>query len=156
MGELALKARGGGLISEGIEHFRGGEETDGGSGEDGLVGEIAGDERLADAVGSDEDDIGHRVEPVEAEKVFDLGAVDFLGPAPVEISQGFEGADACAPCAAFKASADALLLFPGEQLRQPGLVPGLVPVGEKPVKLEVCGLLAQVVHSSSSWGSSRS
>jgi len=119
--ELALQACRSVLVGEGIEHFGGGEEADGGAGEDGLMSEIAGDERLADAVGSDEDDVGSGVEPFESEEIFDLIAIDLGGPGPVEIGERFEGADACPAQPSFEASFCALLLFPGEKLRQPGL-----------------------------------
>jgi len=77
------------------------------------VGEVLGDQGLADAVGSDQDDVGGAGEPVETEEVVDLLAVDLLGPAPVEVGQRLEGAEPGAAQAALEAAAAALLFLPG-------------------------------------------
>ena len=50
--------------------------------------------RLADSVRTDEDDVGGVVDEGEGEQLLDEGAVDALGPGPVEVGDRFEGADA--------------------------------------------------------------
>ena len=50
-------------------------------------------------------------EEVQGEGAFDQGAVDFLGPVPFEIGQGFEAAEAGLREAAFQAAAGEVLGF---------------------------------------------
>src|SRR5271166_4609353 len=49
--------------------------------------------RLADAVGTDDDDIGGLLEEVERHQRLDGGSVAALGPVPVEVAQRLEAAD---------------------------------------------------------------
>ncbi len=53
--------------------------------EDGAVGDIGGDGGLADAVGSDQDEVGVLLEEVEAHEVLDGHAVAAPWPVPVEV-----------------------------------------------------------------------
>ena len=56
------------------------------------MGEILGDQGLARAIGSDKNEIVSPSEPLEAEEFVDLGAIDCLGPGPVEIGERLEAA----------------------------------------------------------------
>jgi hypothetical protein len=75
--------------------------------EDGGVGDGLGDHRLAKALPRDQDDVARRGEEVEREDSLDGGAIDALGPGPVEVTHRGEAADAAAQQAATRA----LLLF---------------------------------------------
>ena len=86
-----------------------------------LVGDVLGQGRLADAVGTDDDDIGGLLEEVERHQRLDGGAVAALGPVPVEVAQRLEAADMGGLQPTLQAAAGALLLFPVEQRRDPGL-----------------------------------
>jgi hypothetical protein len=59
------------------------------------VREVAEEQRLADAVRSDEDDALAVGDEAQREEVLDLRAVDPLRPCPVEVAEGLEGSDAC-------------------------------------------------------------
>jgi hypothetical protein len=116
----------------------------------GLVGEVLGDHALVQAVGTDEHDVGGRAQPVEGEEILDLGAIDLLRPAPVEVGDGLEGAQAGAAQAALEPAACAFFVLPGKELGEPGLMLGLLPVGEQAVELEGTSLTFEVAHGSSS------
>src|SRR6185369_9701734 len=77
-----------------VEQLGGGAEEDTVSGEYGLVGDVLGDQGLADAVGSEQEEVSTFAHKVEGEGALEQGAVDPLGPVPVEIGEGLEGADA--------------------------------------------------------------
>ena len=62
-GELALEAGAGLLLGKGIEQLGGGEKPGGGASQHGLVNEVLDQQGLADAIGSDEDDVGGCAEP---------------------------------------------------------------------------------------------
>ena len=66
-----------GLLGAEIEQeLGGGEEEDGAAGEDGTVGDVLGDHRLAEATRGDEDDVARALEKVEREERFDERPVD--------------------------------------------------------------------------------
>jgi len=81
------------LGGELVEHVAGHGETRGIAVNDGVVDEILGDHGLADAVGSEKDDVDGVVDKGEREELVDEFSVDALGPLPVEVGDGFEGAD---------------------------------------------------------------
>ena len=89
-GERCVGVLGGELV----EHVRGGGEPRGEAAEDAMVEEVFHQHRFADAVRSEEDDVGGVVDEGEREEFLDEGAVDALGPVEVEVGEGFEGADA--------------------------------------------------------------
>src|SRR5208283_4244014 len=79
-----------------------------------LVSDVLRQGRLADAVGTDDDDIGGLLEEVERHQRLDGGSVAALGPVPVEVAQRLEAADMSGLQPPFQAAAGALLLFPIE------------------------------------------
>ena len=76
-----------------------------------MVGEVFGEDGFADAVGTDEDGVGGVVEEGEGEEVIDEWLVDAFGPGPVEVGDGFEGADAGVGEAALEGAAFAFAVF---------------------------------------------
>ena len=60
----------------------------------GGVAQGAGQVRFAQAHAAHEDHVGFVREKGQAEEVLDLGAVDFLGPVPVELVEGFDAGEA--------------------------------------------------------------
>lgn len=85
--EPALERGGGVGDGEVGEEGCGGGEADGEALKDGVVGEVLGEEGLAGAVGSNEDDVGALAEEVEGEEVVDEGAVEVPGPGPARGAQ---------------------------------------------------------------------
>jgi hypothetical protein len=65
--EPALQGGGTVLCGEVVEELAGSDEASGGAPDDGLVDEILGDHRFADAIGPDQDDVGGGLDPVESE-----------------------------------------------------------------------------------------
>ena len=96
-----------------------------------LIGEIARQRGLADAVGSDQHGVGGFVEEVEGHEGFEGGAVAAFGPAPIEVAERFEAADTGVLEAAFEAAAGALGLFPIEQGFDPAGLDGFRPMGQE-------------------------
>ncbi len=114
------------------------------AGEDGVVDDVLGDHRLAEALGRDEDDVGARAEEVELEGTLDGGAVDLPRPLPLEVGHGLEVAELAAGEAAYEAAALLLLGLLGcnalEQAARAGARLG--GVGD-----EVVEVLGGVVHA---------
>src|SRR5271165_4738484 len=71
-----------------------------------------------------------------------------LGPVPVEVAQRLEAADMSGLQPPFQAAAGALLLFPIEQRRDPGLGRDLRPVRHQAVQMQRLGAGAQGVEFS--------
>lgn len=73
---------------------------------------------LAQADGAQEDDVGFLREEVQAEEVLHLEAIDFLGPVPLELFEGFDDRKAGGPDAQLHGVLEALLILaidePGE------------------------------------------
>ena len=113
-----------------------------------LVGDVLRQGRFADAVGTDDDDIGGLLEEVERHQRLDGGAVAALGPVPVEVAQRLEAADMSGLQPPFQAAACALPLFPIEQRRDPGLGRDLRPVRHQAVQMQRLGAGAQGVEVS--------
>src|SRR5690606_29522781 len=74
--EAPLEAATGLLGAEIEEHLRGGGEQHRVPGEDGLMGDVLSDHRLAEALRRDEDDVACRAEEVQADRGLDERAVD--------------------------------------------------------------------------------
>jgi hypothetical protein len=81
------------------------------AGEHGGISEILGDHGLAQAGGPAQDEVAAAREEVEGERPLDQGAIDFLGPIPLELGQGFEVAQAGLRQAAFQAAASPVCGF---------------------------------------------
>jgi hypothetical protein len=77
----------------------------------GLVQQVLGQHGFAQPLGRDEDDILPPGDEVEREDAVDGGAVQLLGPAPFEVREGFEAAQACGLQLAFESPGGARLEF---------------------------------------------
>lgn len=123
--------------------------------EGGLVGEVAQEHGLADAVWAEQHDIGAVLDEAQGHEVIDGFAVDPLGPGPVEVGDGLEGADAGLLEAALEAAAASLLLLERDEARQPGLVSDLGPAREQPEQAEALDASAEGVDIDRrvGWGS---
>ena len=108
------------VIGEVVEHVGGTDEAGDMALHDGVVEEVLGEHGLADAVGTEEHDVGGVMEELEGEEFIDEGPVDSLGPQPVEVGEGFEGADAGVGQTPLEASSLSLGLFDVEELLHPG------------------------------------
>src|SRR5215467_799014 len=108
-------AEGGVAVERGeiAEHVAGGGEQHGMAVHECLVSDIFGDQRFANAVGPNQNEVGGVFEEVEGHQPFDGRPITALGPGPVELAQVFEAADVSLTQAPFQASASALLLLPG-------------------------------------------
>ena len=98
--------------------------------EQGLVGEVLGDHRLAQAGGTDQDHIGGLGEEPEREQILNLLAVDVFWPVPVEVAHRLELGDLGVSDATFEAAALPLVVLAIEQDRDPGLVAEFVPASK--------------------------
>ena len=134
--------RGVGVLSgELMEHVRGGGESGGEAVEDGVVEEVFDQHRLADSVRTDEYDVGGVVDEGEREEFFDEEAVDALGPSPVEVGDGFEGADARVGQAPFEGAAFAFAVFDVDDAFDPWFCEQGVVLGGEPVECDVAQAL---------------
>jgi hypothetical protein len=98
---------------------------------------------VCQALGGDEDDVAGVGEEVQMQGGLDGGAVDALGPVPVEVAHGQEAADAATEQAAFEAAAGAFLLLElGEVLEELGGAPAALG-GERDDIVEMGGGVAQ-------------
>jgi len=109
------------LGGELVEHVRGGGEPCGEAVEHAMVEEVLHEHGFADAVRSDEDDVGGVVDEGEREQLLDEGAVDALRPGPVEVGDGLEGADTGVGQAPFEGAALAFTVLDGDDALDPGL-----------------------------------
>ena len=75
---------------QGVDHFHGGDQERRVAGWAGGVAQGEGQMRFAQAATAHEDHVGVGFQERQAEAVPHLGAVDFLGPAPVELAEGLE------------------------------------------------------------------
>ena len=99
------------LSGEFVEHVGGHGESGGEAAEDCVVEDVLDEHRLPDSVRSDEDDVGGVTDEGEGEEFLDEGAVDAFGPGPIEVGDGFEGADAGVGQASFEGAALAFAVF---------------------------------------------
>jgi hypothetical protein len=116
--------------------------------------DVLGNHRLAEALGGDEDDVAGVGEEVEMQDGLDGGAVDTLGPVPVEVAYGQEAAEAAAEQAAFEAAAGAFLLLEfGQVLEELGGAPAALG-GERDDVIEVGGgvVQAEALEGVRQWG----
>jgi hypothetical protein len=121
------------LRGEIVEQFAGGQEERGGAAHHGLVEEVLSDHRLADAIGSDEDDVGGLVDPGQREELVDVEAVDFLRPVIVEVDHRLEAADPAGGQASFETALLASRFFAAQQLFEPRRGGDRRPVAEQAV-----------------------
>ena len=76
-----------------IEHIGSGANEHGVSFEHGLVSDVFENHGFAKSIGAEHDEVSPLTEEVECHGGFDGAAVDFLGPVPIEVDDGFEAAD---------------------------------------------------------------
>ena len=92
-----------------------GTKQDGVAGLKGSVSDILGHHGFAQAIGAHEDEVAGFGNEVQGKSPFDGGAVDFAGPAPIEVGHGAEATDASHTQSTFQGAARAFLDFrPGE------------------------------------------
>ena len=147
--QLALEQ---GVAVEGgefTEHAGGGGEAHGVALEDGAMGDIGGDGRLSDAVGTDQDDVGGLAQEVEAHEVLDGHPVAAPGPRPVEVGERLELSEAGVGEAPLEAAGPPLVFFPGDQRGGPVALAELAPMGDKAVQAERAGPVDEGVGHSS-------
>ena len=86
----ALRRLAGLCGGQGVDDIDGGGEEDGFALETGGIAESRGEMGLSETDAAQEDDIGLVLEELQAEEVLHGCSVDFLGPVPAELVQGFE------------------------------------------------------------------
>ena len=139
LGEAAQAPSKGGvgvLGGEFVEHVRGHGEPGGEAVEHGMVEEVLHQHGLADSVRTDEDDVGGVVDEGEGEELLDEEAVDAFGPGPVEVGDGFEGADAGVGQATFEGAALAFAVFDVDDAFDPGFAEHGVVLGGEAVECD--------------------
>src|SRR6516165_3457263 len=92
--EFALEPNGGLGRCQGIDDVHGGSEQHRVSLQAGGVAESNRQMCLAEADVADQDDVGLGCDEGQTEQVLDLRAVDFFGPVPLEVIEGFEHREA--------------------------------------------------------------
>ncbi len=112
---------GGILRGEIVQHVGGEGKARAVAVQDRLVGEILEQHGLAQAVGADQHHVGRLGEEGEREQLLDGAAVALGGPAPVEVGDGLEGAQAGVIEAALERAAGAFGLFDVEHAGEPRL-----------------------------------
>jgi hypothetical protein len=126
------------------------------------VGDVLGNHRLAETLRGDEDDVAGGLDEIEVEGGLDGGAVEALGPGPVEIGHGLEAADAAVSQAALKAFAGTVLgLRLDDTLEELGVAPAvlggerdeIVDGGTDVVQADALELVSEGIHRSFSWSS---
>ena len=121
----ATQSPGGGYVGvlrgELVEHIRGHGEACGEAVEHGVMEEVLHEHRFADSVRSDENDVGGVVDEGQREELLDQRAVDAFGPVPVEVGDGFEGADTGVGEAAHEGAAFSFAIFDVDDAFNPRL-----------------------------------
>jgi len=97
--------------------------------------DILSDERLADSIRANQDDVGGLLEKVERHERFNGRTVTALGPLPVEVAERFEAADMGLFRATLQTAAGAFLFFPVEKGRDPAVGNGVWPVRQQTMQL---------------------
>ena len=87
----ALRGLGG---DEGIDHLDCGGPQDGVAFETRLASDGGGDVALAEADAAEQDDVGFGIQKGQAHEIHDVGAIDLLGPGPIEGVEGFRDGEA--------------------------------------------------------------
>jgi len=128
------------------QELTGGGEAHGVAVQHGLMGDVLGDGGLSEPGGADQDGVAGLAQEGQLHEFGDGALVALLGPAPVEVGQGFEAPDVGAAQAPLQGAAGALGLLPVQQGRQPGLPGAVVPVRQQPVQLQGGSTLAQGVR----------
>ena len=75
---------------QGVDQIDGGDPTDAVSPMASVRGERQGQMSFAQAHSTQKEDVSMLGQPVEMEKVLDLGAIDLFGPGPIEVIEGFD------------------------------------------------------------------
>ena len=119
------------------QDFRRRAEQHGEAGLKSGVGDIFSDHGFAEAIGAHQDEVAAFRNKVEREGSFDGGAIDFLGPVPVEVGDRLEAVDAGTLNAPFQRSARTFLDFRAreffqQQLRRPA---GFGGAGDKVIQI---------------------
>jgi len=89
----SLERAGGVLAGEVEDEIGGGDQPGRVTGEDRLMDEILGEQRLTEAVGRDDDHVFALREKVEREDAFDRRPMELGRPGPFKIGQRFEAAE---------------------------------------------------------------
>jgi len=112
-----LAPQGAGLLGGGkvVDDVDGVGEENGVAVQAGGIAQGGGEVGLADADGAQKDDVGLVTEELEAEEVLDLEAVDFFGPVPAELFEGFQDGEAGLLDAALDEALEALVVFALDQ-----------------------------------------
>src|SRR6266571_9158409 len=113
-----------------------------------LMGDVAGEGRLADAVGADQDDVGGVLEEVERHQGVEGRTVAAFGPGPIEVADGLEATDMSGAEPALEAAAAALLLLPVNERLDPFGGGGFRPVRQEAMQVERLGARVQDVEAS--------
>ncbi len=149
-GCVQVQARAQGRVAvqgcEFTQELTGGGEAHGVAVQHGLMGDVLGDGGLSEPGGADQDGVAGLAQEGQLHEFGDGALVALLGPAPVEVGQGFEAPDVGAAQAPLQGAAGALGLLPVQQGRQPGLPGAVVPVRQQPVQLQGGSTLAQGVR----------
>ena len=117
--KAALEGAGGLPAIEIEQQVRGGDKARGVAGQDDLMDDVLGEHRLAEALGTDQEDVLGAVEEVEAEDPFERGPVERGRPVPVPISDRFEAAEPGGGEPTFDTAAPALLELGGDEVLAP-------------------------------------
>jgi len=94
-----------GITVEIVEKFGDGLDEYGVAFEQSLVSDVFEEHGFAESVGAEDEEVSALSDELETECGLDESAVDFLGPVPIEVSDGLEPADLGALESAFEASA---------------------------------------------------
>ena len=139
--QAPCERRGAVLRREFREHVAGACHAHGLPADEAVVGQVAQQHHLADAVGTQQDDAEAVVYEAETKQLFDRLPVDTFRPASVEVRDGLEGANARGAQAPVEAAALSLSLFGPEQLVHPWLVADLVEAREQAKQAETAQAL---------------
>jgi len=141
----ALQSHGSVLGCEVVQHGAGRAALHRVPTDDGAMGEVVADHRLADAVRPDDDDVGSLANERQQEQVVYGVAINGLRPRPVEVGHRLELADLGVADAAFEAAALSLVVLDSEQFAHPRLFAELVPTRIEAMQAEGSRTGAQIV-----------
>src|SRR5579872_2038429 len=119
-----------------MQHVGGGGEARGVAAQHRLMQQVLGDHALAEAVGTDDHEVGGLLEEAEGEELIEERAIELFGPLVVEVGHGLEGAEARVVHPALEAALQSLALLDLEEATEPGLVDELLGVGEESIEAE--------------------
>jgi hypothetical protein len=130
------------------------------AGEDGLVRDVFGNHRFAEALRRDQDDVAGALEKFETQCRLDGVAIDLLGPGPIVIGHRFESTDATTREAPLEAAARPLVeLDASDVLEELGRAPAffggerdqIVELGSGQAQTDGGELLSQWGHRRPPW-----